>query len=82
MSHDKCGCTQGKHIWDTDYDQPASSERWCVCCEHFFLAEDGEDAAADNAIEWKNDSIINKPKNSQPSNNNIAMNKGVIRRRT
>lgn len=76
--HVGCGCLQGQHIWDEDYDD--KNEKWCVCCEHFFPTEDAEIEALDSAIEWP-DGSSNKPatesKNKQPD----GMRKGKIVRR-
>jgi hypothetical protein len=70
---DDCGCWRGDHIWDMQIENQLKSERFCVCCEHYFLSEDAEDKATDNAIDYPG-----KPtKSKQPG----GFSKGVIKRR-
>lgn len=78
---DGCLCFSGQHIWDEKYEQEVKSEKWCLCCEHFFPAEDVEDNLADEAIIWKEGSLLNKPQ-SNPSSGSKSFAKGVIKRRT
>lgn len=61
MAHDKCGCMQGYHIWDAEYEKSSKGDRYCLCCEHYFLSDEGEENAADSAIEWPHDSKNNNP---------------------
>jgi hypothetical protein len=77
--HSGCGCMQGHHIWDLEFDKEAKHERYCVCCDHFFLSEDAEDNAADNAIEMPGK--INKSEPKSPISAG-GLNKGKIRRRS
>lgn len=73
-----CGCMQGKHIWDTEYD--GRGENWCVCCEHFFSTDDdAEFAAVENAIEM-NETVSNKKPIQQPDAK-PGLRKGKIVRR-
>ena len=67
---------QGNHIWDLEYDRLVKSERYCVCCEHFFLSDDTEDDLADNAIE-----LPGKPTKSKNPSSGGGLNKGKVRRR-
>lgn len=74
----KCGCFSENHIWDTDYDKQIKSERYCICCEHFFLSQEAEDDTLDGVIE-----LSEKTNNSTktPVISISGMNKGKIVRR-
>lgn len=55
MSHNpNCKCFSGSHIWDLDYDKQMTSERYCICCEHFFASEVIEEKNLDVAIQIMN----------------------------
>lgn len=76
LHSDKCGCMQGHHIWDEEFDSLSKHERWCVCCEHFFLSEEAEDEAADNAIDYPG-----KPVKPGVNPGSTGFSKGKIKRR-
>jgi hypothetical protein len=72
-----CECMQGNHIWDLLYDKEVKSERYCICCEHFFFSEDIEDRAVDNAIICPG--LLNNSNSKSPSPRGFS--KGKIVRR-
>lgn len=73
-------CWAGHHIWDEKYDEEVKSERWCVCCEHFFASDASEMSSMDDAIEFPGQ-ITNpvKPSEKKPGK---GMSKGIIKRRS
>ena len=76
-----CGCMKGHHIWDADYDKEMKgAEKFCLCCEHFFIGDEGEDTAANNSIEWGGKTTHKKPETKQSTP--AGFSKGIIKRRS
>lgn len=74
MHNNNCECNNSIHIWDDNYDQQVKSERFCLCCEHYFLSEDAEELATTAAIEL--------PSQTSKDKKIPGIKKGVIRRRS
>lgn len=74
MIHNDCGCMRGHHIWDIQYEKEVKSEKWCICCEHFFLSDDIEETATDD--------VVNGKETSSNSHNSNGLKKGKIIRRS
>jgi hypothetical protein len=77
---DGCGCMIGNHIWDTPYENEVKSERWCICCEHFYPSDETEFDGLDSAIEISGSIINPKPISKHDSKGGIR--KGKIVRRS
>jgi hypothetical protein len=70
----------GIHLWDLEYEKEVSSERYCIACGHYFTADENEDNATSDSIEWKTGTLLNKPIEAlKPVA--TGLNKGIIKRR-
>lgn len=82
MAHDpKCQCYSGNHIWDLDYEKENKTERYCLCCEHFFptfTSHEAELDDMDSLIEFNSPGITY---NNEPAVINKGISKGKVVRR-
>jgi len=76
-----CGCMQGHHIWDLDYEKETRGEKWCVCCEHFYHGDDFEADTLDDGIEMPSTTSNKKP-SPKSERKPGGLNKGKIKRRS
>lgn len=56
MVDNKCMCQQGIHVWDFDYEQEQKNEKYCLCCNYFFLSNEKEEKNGDDIIQFSNKS--------------------------